>query len=201
MIVFTLFFGKLGGMEATSPVPYPVLVFCALLPWTFFANAVSQGGNSLVNSAHLISKVYFPRLLIPLSSLGAPLLDMLIAFVVLIAMLIGYLAAGQEGIEISWQLVLLPVFVAMTVVTAFGVGTLMSSLTIAYRDFRYVMGFLIQLWMFASPVAYPLGGPKGVPERWQHLYALNPMAGAISGFRRCITGQPILWDVVGIRHR
>lgn len=195
MIVFTIFFGKFGGMAEGSNVPYPILVFSALLPWTFFATSSSQGGSSLVSSAHLISKVYFPRLLIPMASLGAPLLDLAISFGVLCLMLAGYLFSGIEGIAISAQVALLPIFLVMTIVTAFGVGTFMSSLTIAYRDFRYVMGFLIQLWMFVSPVAYSL---DVIPERFRLLYALNPMVGTIVGFRRCITGESIPWEVVGI---
>ncbi|MBD3675940.1 MAG: ABC transporter permease [Planctomycetaceae bacterium] len=198
MVVFTIFFGKFGGMAEGSDFPYPILVFSALLPWTFFANSVSQGGNSLVNSAHLISKVYFPRLLIPLSTVGAPLLDLTISLGVLAVMLGGYLYAGVGNVVISPQLVLLPLFVLITILTAFGVGTLLSALTIAYRDFRYVLNFLVQLWMFASPVAYVLGGETGVPEKWWNLIALNPMTGAIVGFRRCITGQNIPWEVVGI---
>ena len=193
MIVFTLFFGKLGGMEDASEIPYPILVFSAMLPWQFFANSVSQGGNSLVNSAHLISKVYFPRLLIPLSTLGAPLLDLLISFVVLGGMIVWYASAGL--IHVSGQILFLPLFLLMTFLTSFAVGSLLSALTIAYRDFRYVMTFLIQTWMFVTPVAYSL---DIIPERWRMLYAVNPMVGAIVGFRRSITGEAIPWELVGI---
>ena len=198
MVVFTIFFGKFGGMAEGSDFPYPIVVFSALLPWTFFANAVSQGGTSLVNSAHLISKVYFPRLLIPLSTVGAPLLDLTISLGVLAALIGGYIYADIGSVIVSPQLILLPLFVLITIMTAFGVSTLLSALTIAYRDFRYVLTFLVQLWMFASPVAYVLGGNKGVPEKWWNLIALNPMTGAIVGFRRCITGQEIPWSVIGI---
>jgi len=198
MIVFTIFFGKFGGMAEGMDIPYPIVVFSALLPWTFFANSISQGGSSLVNSAHLITKVYFPRLLIPLSTLGAPLLDFAISFGVLIAMIGYYLAVGVGSIALSPQLILLPVFLLITILTAFGVGTLLSALIISYRDFRYVLTFLVQLWMFASPVAYMLGGETGVPERWWRLFAVNPMTGAIVGFRRSITGQVIPWDVIAI---
>lgn len=198
MIVFTIFFGKFGGMAKGSNIPYPIVVFSALLPWTFFVNSISQGGNSLVNSSHLITKVYFPRLLIPMSTLGAPLLDFAISSGVLVAMTGWYMATGVDSIVISPQLTLLPVFLLITILTAFGVSTLLSALTIAYRDFRYVLTFLVQLWMFASPVAYVLGGENGVPERWWRWMALNPMTGAIVGFRRSITGEPLLWDVIAI---
>lgn len=195
MLIFWAVFGVMGGMAAKSAVPYPVLVFPALLPWMFFASGIGQGGNSLVNSAHLISKVYFPRLLIPMSALGAPLVDFCLSLLVLAVIIAGYLISGHPDVRITPQVFLLPVFLGGTAVAALGVGTLFSALTIAYRDFRHLLGFLSQVWLFVTPVAYPI---EMVPERWQTLYALNPMVGMVVGFQRCITGEPIPWGLAAI---
>ncbi len=195
MLVFWIFFGKLGGLEDKSALPYPLLIFPALLPWMFFANSVSQGGSSLVNSAHLISKVYFPRLLIPLSSLGAPLVDLLISFLVLLMMLGGYLLAGEPSVSVGASLVWLPLFLAGTFVATLGVATLFSALTIAYRDFRHLLAFAVQIWFFVTPVSYPL---SIIPEKWRLVYALNPMTGMVVGFRGALTGEAIPWDLAAV---
>jgi ABC-type polysaccharide/polyol phosphate export systems, permease component len=189
MVVFTVFFGRLGRMEQFSNLPYPVIVFSALLPWQFFSQAVVQSGQSLVGSANLISKVYFPRLAIPLAVVGGTLVDFGISFVVMFALMLFY------GVAPGWGLLLLPVLVALTLLAVLGVGSLLSSLTVAYRDFRYVAPFLIQLWFFACPVAYPL---QIVPEAYRQLYAINPMAGIIEGYRSALLGQPIAWDLLAI---
>jgi lipopolysaccharide transport system permease protein len=189
MVVFTIFFGRLGRMEQFSDLPYPVIVFSALLPWQFFSQSVTQSGQSLVGSANLISKVYFPRLAIPLASVGATLVDFGISFVVMFALMLFY------GVTPGWGLLLLPVLVGLTLLAVLGVGSLLSSLTVAYRDFRYVAPFLIQLWFFASPVAYPL---QIVPAAYRRLYALNPMAGIIEGYRSALLGQPVAWDLLSI---
>jgi lipopolysaccharide transport system permease protein len=186
MIVFSIFFGRLARMPSDG-FPYPVFVYAALLPWTFFANAVVGSANSLVGSANLISKVYFPRLIIPLSSVGAGLVDFAISAVILLVMMLVY------GVGWSVNLLLAPALVLAVIFTALGVGTLLSALTVAYRDFRYVVPFLIQLWMFVTPVVYPA---SLVPERWQWLFYLNPMAGLIEGFRAAFLGRP--FDVVGL---
>ena len=186
MIVFSIFFGRLARMPSDG-FPYPVFVYAALLPWTFFANAVGGSANSLVGSANLISKVYFPRLIIPLSSVGAGLVDFAISAVILLVMMLVY------GVGWSVNLLLAPALVLAVIFTALGVGTLLSALTVAYRDFRYVVPFLIQLWMFVTPVVYPA---SLVPERWQWLFYLNPMAGLIEGFRAAFLGRP--FDVVGL---
>jgi lipopolysaccharide transport system permease protein len=189
MVVFSLFFGRLGGMSSLVDVPYPVFVFAGLLPWTLFAAVLGQAGVSLLNSGNMISKVFFPRLLVPLASAGTALVDFLLAFVVMVFMMAGY------GVTPSPQLLLLPLMLAGVLTAAIGMGTLLAALVVAYRDFRHVLGFLTQLWMFASPVVYPM---EVVPDRWQLLYALNPMVGMISGFRSCLLGLPFHWDVIGV---
>jgi lipopolysaccharide transport system permease protein len=182
MVIFTVFFGSLGGMSTHVDNPYPVVVFAALLPWQFFATAVTQSGQSLIASSNLISKVYFPRLIVPFASVGGGLVDFAISFAVMFLLMLGY------GAMPSASVLLLPPLIVVTIVTALGVGTLLSALAAAYRDFRYVIPFLVQIWMFASPVAYPL---EVVPEKWRLLYALNPMAGIISGYRSALLNEPI----------
>jgi lipopolysaccharide transport system permease protein len=189
MVVFTIFFGRFGGMAQHVSVPYPVFAYAGLLAWTYFAATISQAGNSLVSSSNLISKVYFPRLIIPLSAAGVGLVDFAIAAGLMFGLLAWY------GIALTWQVLLLPVFLALLVTAAVGIGTLLAALVIAYRDFRYVLGFLVQLWMFASPLAYPL---DVVPEQWRLLYALNPMVGVIDGFCAALLGTALRWDIIGI---
>jgi lipopolysaccharide transport system permease protein len=189
MVVFTIFFGRFGGMAEHVPVPYPVFAYAGLLAWTYFAATIGQAGNSLVSSSNLISKVYFPRIIIPLSAAGVGLVDLAVASGLMFGLLAVY------GVALTWQVLLLPVFLALLVASAIGVGTLLAALVIAYRDFRYVLGFLVQLWMFASPLAYPL---DVVPERWRLLYALNPMVGVIDGFCAALLGTALRWDVIGV---
>jgi lipopolysaccharide transport system permease protein len=189
MIVFTIFFGRLGGMDEHVRTPYPLFVYAALLPWQFFAAAVSQSGQSLVASSHLISKVYFPRLLVPFGTVAAGLVDFAVSSLVMFGLMAWY----AEPLTI--HLLALPLCVAGTVLAAVGVGTLLSAVTVAYRDFRYVVTFLVQLWMFASPVAYPF---DAVPPHYQLWYALNPMAGLISGFRSALLGEPFAWKAIAI---
>jgi lipopolysaccharide transport system permease protein len=189
MVVFTIFFGKFGGMAKHVEGSYAVFVYAALLPWNFFATSVNQSGQSLLSGRNLVSKVYFPRLIIPIAAVGGGLVDFAISFAVMICLMVVY------AVTVSANLFLVPLFVAGTVVTAVGVGTILSALVAAYRDFRYVINFLVQIWMFASPVAYPL---SVVPEQWRPLYALNPMVGMISGFRSCILNEPFGWDCIGV---
>jgi lipopolysaccharide transport system permease protein len=189
MVVFTVFFGRLGGMAQHVSVPYPAFAYAGLLAWTYFAAVVTQAANSLVNSSHLITKVYFPRLLLPLSAAGGGLVDLSVAGGLVFGLLAWY------AVPITWQLVLLPVFLGLLVATAVGVGTLLAALVIAYRDFKHVLVFLLQSWMFASPLAYPL---DVVPERWRLAYAVNPMVGVIDGFRAAVLGTPLRWDVLGV---
>src|SRR5438067_1409098 len=179
MVVFSLFFGKLGGMKSDG-FPYPVFVFCALLPWQLFAFALSESSNSLVGNQNLITKVYFPRLVMPISAVLGGLLDFAIAFVILLGMMAYY------GIVPGIAILTLPLFILLAIMTALGVGLWLSALNVQYRDVRYTIGFLTQFWLFATPVAYP---SSIVPERWRALYGLNPMAGVVEGFRWALLGK------------
>jgi lipopolysaccharide transport system permease protein len=181
MLIFTLLFGRLAGLDQrTGGVPYPIFAFTGLLPWTFFSAAVAASGNSLVNNTHLISKVYFPRVMIPAATVAAGLLDFGLSFAVYIGMMAYY------GVGVTWRVLLLLPLVALVVVLALGVGLLLSAVNVKYRDIRHALPFTMQIWMFASPVIYPLGI---VPARWRSLLALNPMAGVIEGFRAALLGS------------
>jgi lipopolysaccharide transport system permease protein len=180
MTVFAIFLGRLAHMPSDG-VPYPLFAFVGLVPWTYFATAVSSGAQSVVGSQQLISKVYFPRLLVPLSSATTPLVDFAIALVTLVPLLVWYRIAPGAGI------VWLPVFLLLGVATAFAAALWLATLTVRYRDVRYVVPFFVQFWMFATPVAYPA---SLVPERWRILYGLNPMTGVVEGFRWALVGGP-----------
>ena len=160
----------------------PVLIFAALLPWTFFAASVTASTNSLVANSHMLRKIYFPRLIVPVAAVGAPLLDYGIAFGVLAAMMWWF------EVAFTWELLLLPLLVVTTMIAALGVGVMLSALTVRYRDFRYVVTLLIQLWFFATPVIYSVGE---MPEQYQWLMMLNPMGGTIEAFRAAVMGTPI----------
>jgi lipopolysaccharide transport system permease protein len=179
MMVFSLFFGKLAKVPSMG-LPYPIFYYSALLPWMYFASALQNSTNVIVEQQRVITKVYFPRLVLPVSSVLSPLLDFAISFVFFLAMVAYY------RIHLSFTILLLPVFLALAILTALGVGLWLSALNAMYRDVRYVVPFLVQLWMFASPVAYP---SSLVPEQWRWLYGLNPMTGVIEGFRWSLTGQ------------
>ncbi len=179
MLVFTLFFGKLAKIPSGG-VPYPLFFYAALLPWTYFAGALSGATSSVVENQRVITKVYFPRVLLPLSAVFSGLVDFAIALVLLTGMAIYYRVTPGPC------LVFLPAFLLLAMFTAFGAGLWLAALNALYRDVRYVMPFLVQFWLFASPVAYP---STLVPERWRPLYGLNPMAGVIDGFRWSVTGQ------------
>lgn len=180
MVVFSVIFGALAGMPSDG-YPYPVFVYAALLPWTFFAGAVSTSGGSVVGSANLISKVYFPRLVVPLASIGAGLVDLLISTGVLLLLMLFY------GVGWTWNLAAAPLLLVAVIFTALGVGTLLSAMTVAYRDVVHLLPFLIQIWMYVTPVIYPV---NLVPERWQWLLFLNPMTGLTEGFRSAFLGKP-----------
>jgi lipopolysaccharide transport system permease protein len=179
MMVLTLIFGKFAKISSDG-LPYPIFAYAALLPWTYFSQAVSRSGESLVGNARLISKVYFPRLIVPISAAIAPLVDFAIAFVVLVGMMAWY------GIAPTWGMLALPLFLFFALLTALAVGLWLSAFNVRYRDVRHAIPFLIQFWMFASPVAYPV---NLIPEKWRVLYSLNPMAGVIEGFRWAILGK------------
>jgi lipopolysaccharide transport system permease protein len=179
MLVFTLFFGKLAHIDSNG-LPYPVFSYAGLLPWTYFATALGNATSIVVEQQRVITKVYFPRLILPLSAVLSGLVDFAIAFIVYLPLQIHYrIFPGRT-------LVFLPVFLLLAILTALAVGLWLSALNAIYRDVRYVMSFLIQFWMFASPVVYP---SSLVPAKWRALYGLNPLAGVIEGFRWSLTGQ------------
>jgi len=184
---FTILFGNFGGMAKQVQGPYALHVFVAMLPWTFFANAMSLAANSLVGSSHLISKVYFPRILVPIAAIASGLIDFAISFVVLLIMMAAYHVAP------SWPMLLLPLYLLGTIVSAAGAGILFAALIVTYRDVRYVMTFVMQLWLFGTPVLYSL---DIIPAKWHALYALNPMVGMIAGFRACVLGGPVPAQVI-----
>ena len=189
MVVFTFFFGRLAKIPSDG-MPYPIFVYAALLPWTYFANAVSTSGNSLVGSAHLITKIYFPRLIVPVSAALGGLLDLFIALFILLGLIIWYKVILGPGI------LLFPFLLILTFLCAVGVGLWLSALNVQYRDIRYVIPFLIQIWMFLSPVIYPVSMAKG---KYFYLLLFNPMSGVIKAYRASILGhQPIDWGMLGL---
>ena len=179
MIVFSIFFGKFAKVP-TDGLPYPIFAYSALIPWHYFANALSQSGGSLVNEQRLITKVYFPRLVVPLAPMFSGLVDFVIAFSLLIVMMIWYNLRPTVGV------LLLPLWIILAMLTALAAGTWLSSLNVRYRDVRYTIPFLTQIWLFSTPIAY---SSSIVPERWRTLYGLNPMAGVVEGFRWGLLGK------------
>src|SRR5215813_7615251 len=179
MAIFTVVFGTFAKIPSDG-IPYPIFAYSALLPWNLFANSLTRGGTSIVGNAHIISKIYFPRLLLPLSGILSPIVDFAIAFVILIGMMIWY------GTLPTWGILALPLFMLLAILTALAVGLWLSALNVRYRDVGHTIPFLVQLWMFASPVAYPV---SLIPEKWRLLYSLNPMAGVIEGFRWALLGN------------
>jgi lipopolysaccharide transport system permease protein len=180
MVVFSIFFGRLAGVPSDG-LPYPLFAFAGLVPWTFFANALAQSSNSLVGSQHLITKVYFPRLVIPVSAVLSGTLDFVIAFAVLLGMMFFY------GVIPGLASLTIPLFFLLALVTALGTGLWLSALNVEFRDVRYIVPFLTQFWLFATPVAYPsslLSAP------WRTLYGLNPMVSVVEGFRWALIGKP-----------
>jgi lipopolysaccharide transport system permease protein len=188
MVVFSIFFGRLAGIPSDG-IPYPIFSYTALLPWTFFANGLSQASNSLVGSVNLITKVYFPRLVMPLSAVLGGLLDFAIAFVVLLGMMVFY------GVWPTTATVWLLPFLLLALVTALGASLWLSALNVQYRDVRYAVPFLTQFWLFATPIAYPsslLSAP------WRTLYGLNPMVGVVEGFRWALLGSRPPGPMLGV---
>jgi homopolymeric O-antigen transport system permease protein len=178
MVVFSLFFGKLAKMPSDG-LPYPIFAYAALVPWTFFANSLTQSSNSLVGSANLITKVYFPRLVVPISSVISNVVDFLLAFAVLLGMMVFF------GIAPTANILWLPLLLALALVTALGVGLWLTALNVQFRDVRYTLPFLTQFWLFATPIAYP---SSLLSEPWRTVYALNPMVGVVEGFRWALLG-------------
>ena len=178
MVVFTLFFGRLAKMPSDG-IPYPIFSYSAMVAWTYFATSITGAGNSVVGETNLISKVYFPRLIIPMTPALAGLLDFSIAFTVLIGMMFYY------QIYPTFLIILVPLLVVLMMLTASGIGMILAALNAKYRDIRYTIPFLVQLWMFASPIVYPA---SLVPEKYRLIYALNPMTGVVEGFRSVLLG-------------
>ena len=178
MLVFTIVFGRLAKLPSEG-VPYPILVFSAMLPWQYFANAMQESSNSLIAESRLISKVYFPRLIVPASSVIVSAVDFLISLVLLGLLMLGY------GFIPSWTLLFMPFFFLLATLAALGAGFWLSALNVKYRDFRYIVPFLVQFGLYVSPVGF---SSSVVPERWRLLYSLNPMVGVIDGFRWCVQG-------------
>jgi lipopolysaccharide transport system permease protein len=190
MVVFTIFFSRLAHVSSDG-IPYSVFVYAGLLPWTFFATAITSAGNSVVGSERLITKVYFPRLAVPFASVGPALVDCLIAFGLLLVLMVWH------QVTPGWHLLYIPLFLALILLAAVGVGTLLAAINVAYRDFRYVIPFLTQFWMFATPTVYMALG-ETAPGYVRTLLAVNPMASLIAGFRGAALGGPIPWADVGI---
>jgi len=188
MLIFTLFFGRLAGVPSDG-IPYPLFAFAGVLPWMFFSNAVTASGNSLVGSSHLITKVYFPRIIIPAAAVAAGLVDFGIAFVILAGLMAYY------RVPLTWSMWMLPVLVSLTVLMALGVGMWTSALNVKYRDVRHALPFVIQLWMFATPIIYP---SSIVPPRWQWALAINPLAGIIESYRASLFGRPFNGSIIMI---
>lgn len=188
MIIFTIFFGRLAGVESAG-IPYPVFALAGLVPWTFFSNTITASGNSLVGSAHLITKVYFPRLIVPAAAMLAGLVDFVLAFLLLVILMLYY------RIPLTTQVLFLPVLVLLTALFGLGVGTWMSALNVKYRDVRFALPFLIQLWLFLSSVILP---SSSVPEKWRWVLMFNPMSGIIEGYRSALFGLPFDWPALGI---
>jgi lipopolysaccharide transport system permease protein len=192
MLIFSLFFGRLAKVPSDG-VPYPIFAFTALLPWTFFAHGVTQSSNSVVSNSNLINKVYFPRMTIPVAAVLSGLADLLPGFVVLLGMMFYY------GIFPSAQIVWLPAFVLLALIAAMGVGIGLAAVNVYFRDVRHTVPFLVQSWLFITPIAYP---SSLLPERWKTIYALNPMVGVVEGFRWALLDTepapgPIVWVSAG----
>lgn len=191
MVVFTVIFGKVAKLPSEGTAPYALMVFAGMLPWTFFATALSEASGSLVSNANLISKVYFPRLIVPTATVVVAFIDFLISFVILVGMMVWY--QFMPG----WQILLLPVFIVLAFFASLGPGLWITALNVKYRDFRYVIPFIVQFGLYVSPVGF---SSSVIPEKWRLLYSLNPMVGVIDGFRWCILGgqTPIDWQAFAL---
>lgn len=191
MVIFTVIFGRVAKLPSDGAAPYALMVFAGMLPWTFFSTALSDASNSLITNANLISKVYFPRLIVPVATIVVAFVDFLISFGILVAMMIWYRFLP------SWQMVLLPVFVFIAFLACLGPGLWVTALNVKYRDFRYIIPFIVQFGLYVSPVGF---SSSIVPEEWRLLYSLNPMVGVIDGFRWCILGgeSRMYWPGLGV---
>jgi lipopolysaccharide transport system permease protein len=189
MIIFTLFFGRLAGVPSDG-IPYPLFSFCALVPWTYFAGTLSLAGNSLVSNANLVTKVYFPRVLLPAATVISGMLDFLIGSVFLVLMMIYY------HVKPGWQLLLVPLFVLTMMLLALGLSMLLAAFKVRYRDVKYALPFITQIWLFVTPIIYPV---TFLPAKYQKVLALNPMAGIVEGLRACLfSTRQMPWKLVEI---
>ena len=188
MLIFTLIFGRLAKIPSDG-LPYPIFVFSGLIAWSFFSSAVSSGGTSMVGAAGMISKVYFPRLVVPIASIGVSAIDFVVSFFILLLLMLVY------SISPSWQIVFFPLFVIGLTVAAIGVSTWLTAITVVYRDFRFVIPFMLQIWMYVTPVIYPV---SFLPEKWRWIIYFNPILGWVDGIRSSILGRPIDWGAVAI---
>jgi lipopolysaccharide transport system permease protein len=184
IIIFTLIFGRVAGLQKDTSIPYSLVVLAGMLPWQFFATALSEASNSLIGNTNLVSKVYFPRLIIPASSIITSLVDLAISFIILLIMMIFYQYLP------SWRIFFLPLFILLALMASFGFGVYLTALNVKYRDFRYIIPFVVQFGLFVSPVGFT---SERLPEQWRLLYSINPMVGVIDGFRWCILGTPMYW--------
>ena len=195
MVVFTVVFGKLANLPSDGAAPYALMVFAGMLPWSFFATALSDASNSLIGNANLISKVYFPRLIVPIAAVMVALVDFVISFAILVGLMVWY--RFMPG----WQILLLPIFVVIAFMVSLGIGVWITALNVRYRDFRYVIPFIVQLGLYVSPVGF---SSSIIPDQWRLLYSLNPLVGVIDGFRWCLLGGesqlylPALWLSIGV---
>lgn len=187
MIVFTIVFGRLAKLPSTD-APYPILVFTALLPWQFFSNALADSSNSLIANANMVSKIYFPKIIMPASSIIVALVDFIISFILLGIVMVWYRYVP------SWKIVFMPLFLLLAVILSLGVGFLLSALNVKYRDFRYIVPFIIQFGLYVSPVGF---SSDIVPDKWRLLYSINPMVGVIDGFRWSIIGKGVNFYMPG----
>jgi len=180
MVVFTVIFGRIAKLPSDGSAPYALMVFAAMLPWSLFSNALIESSNSLISNANLIGKVYFPRLIIPAATLVTAFIDFLISFIILIGMMVHYQFAP------GWKMLLLPCFIILALLASLGPGLWITALNVKYRDFRYIIPFVVQFGLYVSPVGF---SSKVIPEQWRLLYNLNPMVGVIDGFRWCVLGD------------
>src|SRR5215216_3644630 len=188
MIIFTIFFGRLAAVDSAG-IPYPLFALAGLVPWTFFANSITASGNSLVGSANLITKVYFPRLIVPAAAMLAGLIDFVLAFLLLGGLTIYY------RVSLTAQVLFLPVLILLTALFGLGVGTWMAALNVKYRDVRFALPFVIRLWLFVSSVILP---SSSVPQKWRWILMFNPMSGIIEGYRSALFGLPFDWPALGM---
>jgi len=186
MVVFTIIFGRVAKLPSDGDAPYALMVFAAMLPWSLFSLALSEASNSLITNVNLVSKVYFPRMIVPIATIVTAFVDFLVSFVILLGLMTYYQFAP------GWNMLLLPLFILMALLASLGPGLWITALNVKYRDFRYVIPFVVQFGLYISPVGF---SSNVIPEKWRLLYSLNPMVGVIDGFRWCILGSesPIYW--------